>query len=264
MPRTLLTAVARILLGRDELDQDADLIRGLDGDDLDRPVAVRTADGTTEPLGAFLDLLARRSGRSITTLARAAGISRAFYYVVRDGSQIPSIETLAGLFTALDIEFRLTEADEEAAFAVSADGEDWEIHLPYDRKREAKARAVREMSLNLNRASSERTGPTERAPRDRADRTPGAAIDSARIHHSEESDRSAVSEVLRDRILPEPSRADLPRAARTFVVAQEAAQRPRSAREQRLLSELLSAASSLDPERLEHLLDTVRLLADRR
>lgn len=196
----------------------------------ERAVAVRTADGTTEPLGSFLDLLARRTGRSITTLARDAGISRAYYYVVRDGSQTPSIETLANLFTAMEVDFRLAEADEAAAFAVRSDGEEWQIHLPYDPKREARARAVREMSINLSRSTY--------------DEPPSGVAD----------------EIVEAR---PPAAAAPARAAQTFVVGRSTGQRPQSVQQGQVLSELLSVASLLDPERLEHLLATARLLADR-
>lgn len=197
----------------------------------ERPVAVRTADGTTEPLGSFLDLLARRTGRSITNLVRDAGISRAYYYVVRDGSQTPSIETLANLFTALQVDFRLAEADEAAAFAVRSDGEEWQIHLPYDPKREARARAVREMSLNLNRST-----------------------------YDEPMYGVATDEIVGSI----PPAVPAAQASQTFVVGRSSGRPPQSAHQDHLLSELLSAAGSLDPERLEHLIATARLLADRR
>lgn len=52
-------------------------------------------------------------------------------------------------------------------------------------------------------------------------------------------------------------------AGRTFVVGHSAPRPSRSARENRLLSDLVSAAGELDADRLEHLVATARLLADK-
>ncbi len=199
------------------------------------PVAIRPRDGRRVPLGRFIDRLAKQTDRPVTEIAREAQISRAYYYVLRDSDQTPSIETLANLLTSLAVDFRLGDVDDDAQFVVRSEADEWLIQLPYEGKRAARATAVR----NMTYASSLPNKPLR-------------------------MDRYA------DNAVPLPAGAASPAPAasseaagggRTFVVGHATARRERSAQENRLLSELLSAAGDLDSDRLEHLIVTARLLA---
>lgn len=194
------------------------------------PLAIRARDGRRAPLGQFIDRLAKRTGRPVTEIARVAQISRAYYYVLRDSDQTPSIETLANLLTSLAVDFRLGDADDDAEFVVRSEGDEWLIQLPYEGKRAARAAAVR----NMTYASSL---PNKPPPEDPA---------------------VAMQVPLSDGFAPDAGGA----GGGTFVVGHDTERRGRSAHESRLLSELLSAAGDLDADRLEHLIATARLLAD--
>ncbi len=201
-----------------------------------QPVAIRGRDGTRVRLGDFIERLAKRTRRPVTEIARDAQISRAYYYVLRDSDQVPSIETLANLLTSLGVDFRLGDVDDDAQFVVRSDEDEWLIQLPYQGKQAARARAVR----NMTYASSlpNKSAASEQAAGAAAPSYPSAP-------------------------LPEPTgAASSAGAGRTFIVGHGGARQDRSARENRLLSELLSAAGKLDADRLEHLVATARLLAD--
>jgi len=216
----------------------------------DGPVAVRARGHRAVPLGRFIDQLAKATRRPVTEIVREAQISRAYYYVLRDSDQTPSIETLANLLTALDVDFRLGDTDDAAQFVVRSEGEEWLIHLPYAGKQAARARAVR----NMTYASSL---PNTSAP-------PNT---SATQHTSAQARPAGVGEPLYA-LAPLPdspsgSPAQPAGAGRSFVVGRGPSRRDRSALESRLLSELVSAAGDLDAERLQHLVATARLLAGR-
>ena len=201
------------------------------------PVAIRSRDGRGVALGRFIDRLAKHTDRPVTEIAREAQISRAYYYVLRDSDQTPSIETLANLLTSLGVDFRLGDVDDDAQFVVRSEGDEWLIHLPYEGKQAARARAVR----NMTYASSLPNKPVDGV---RAAEPRGPLYDQA----------------------PSPARpASAPAAptggGHTFVVGHGKSRPGRSARENRLLSELLTAAGELDADRLEHLVTTARLLA---
>ncbi len=207
--------------------------------EIDGPIVVRSRDGMQQPLGRFLSGLAKQTGRPVTEIAREAQISRAYYYVLRDSDQTPSIETLANLLTSLGVDFRLGDRDDDAEFVVRTEGEEWLVRLPYEGKKAARARAVRDMTYESSLPN--------KPPRP-------------------ELERSAPAEPLYA-LAPVPDvTASAPSAmpGRTFVVARGASRRNQSARESRLLSELVSAAGELDADRLAHLVATARLLADKR
>ncbi len=90
--------------------------------------------------------LAKRRGQPITALTDRAQISRAYYYLLRDDRQTPSIETLANLLGALGADFRLGTPTDDADFVVSLDDDEWMIRLAYAGRRAARARAVRAMT----------------------------------------------------------------------------------------------------------------------
>ncbi len=203
----------------------------------DRPVAVRARDHRAVPLGRFIDQLAKATRRPVTEIVREAQISRAYYYVLRDSDQTPSIETLANLLTALDVDFRLGDTDDAAQFVVRSEGEEWLIHLPYAGKQAARARAVR----NMTYASS--------LPNTSAQARPAGV-----------GEPLYALAPLPDS--PSGSPAQPAGAGRSFVVGRGPSRRDRSALESRLLSELVSAAGDLDAERLQHLVATARLLAE--
>ena len=203
----------------------------------DRPVAVRARDHRAVPLGRFIDQLAKATRRPVTEIVREAQISRAYYYVLRDSDQTPSIETLANLLTALDVDFRLGDTDDAAQFVVRSEGEEWLIHLPYAGKQAARARAVR----NMTYASS----------------LPNT---SAKARPAGVGEPLYALAPLPDS--PSGSPAQPAGAGRSFVVGRGPSRRDRSALESRLLSELVSAAGDLDAERLQHLVATARLLAE--
>ena len=203
----------------------------------DRPVAVRARDHRAVPLGRFIDQLAKATRRPVTEIVREAQISRAYYYVLRDSDQTPSIETLANLLTALDVDFRLGDTDDAAQFVVRSEGEEWLIHLPYAGKQAARARAVR----NMTYASS--------LPNTSAQARPAGV-----------GEPLYALAPLPDS--PSGSPAQPAGAGRSFVVGRGPSRRDRSALESRLLSELVSAAGDLDAERLRHLVATARLLAE--
>jgi hypothetical protein len=203
----------------------------------DRPVAVRARDHRAVPLGGFIDQLAKATRRPVTEIVREAQISRAYYYVLRDSDQTPSIETLANLLTALDVDFRLGDTDDAAQFVVRSEGEEWLIHLPYAGKQAARARAVR----NMTYASS--------LPNTSAQARPAGV-----------GEPLYALAPLPDS--PSGSPAQPAGAGRSFVVGRGPSRRDRSALESRLLSELVSAAGDLDAERLQHLVATARLLAE--
>jgi len=98
--------------------------------EIDGPIVVRSRDGMQQPLGRFLGDLAKQTGRPVTEIAREAQISRAYYYVLRDSDQTPSIETLANLLTSLGVDFRLGDRDDEAEFVVRTEGDEWLVRLP--------------------------------------------------------------------------------------------------------------------------------------
>lgn len=208
------------------------------------PVAIRSRDGRRVPLGRFIDRLAKHTHRPITEIAREAQISRAYYYVLRDSDQTPSIETLANLLTSLGVDFRLGDVDDDAQFVVRSEGDEWLIHLPYEGKQAARARAVR----NMTYASSL---PNRPASAERAAEPQAPLYDEAPAAPSESAPAASA---------PAASAG----AGRTFVVGHGEARRGRSALENRLLSELLTAAGELDADRLEHLVATARLLADKK
>ena len=203
----------------------------------DRPVAVRARDHRAVPLGRFIDQLAKATRRPVTEIVREAQISRAYYYVLRDSDQTPSIETLANLLTALDVDFRLGDTDDAAQFVVRSEGEEWLIHLPYAGKQAARARAVR----NMTYASSLPNTSTQARP---------AGVGEPLYALAPLPDS------------PSGSPAQPAGAGRSFVVGRGPSRRDRSALESRLLSELVSAAGDLDAERLQHLVATARLLAE--
>ncbi|MBA3411460.1 MAG: hypothetical protein H0U15_11630 [Geodermatophilaceae bacterium] len=203
----------------------------------DGPVAVRARDHRAVPLGRFIDQLAKATRRPVTEIVREAQISRAYYYVLRDSDQTPSIETLANLLTALDVDFRLGDTDDAAQFVVRSEGEEWLIHLPYAGKQAARARAVR----NMTYASS--------LPNTSAQARPAGV-----------GEPLYALAPLPDS--PSGSPAQPAGAGRSFVVGRGPSRRDRSALESRLLSELVSAAGDLDAERLQHLVATARLLAE--
>lgn len=198
------------------------------------PVAIRSRDGRGVRLGRFIDRLAKHTDRPVTEIAREAQISRAYYYVLRDSDQTPSIETLANLLTSLGVDFRLGDVDDDAQFVVRSEGDEWLIHLPYEGKQAARARAVR----NMTYASSLPSKPL-----------------SAKGNVENPEPRNAPAPAV-----PPSAPAG---TGRTFVVGHGEARKDRSAKENRLLSELVSAAGELDTDRLEHLVATARLLADR-
>ena len=212
------------------------------------PVVVRTRDRMKQPLGRFLDRLAKGTGRPITEIARDAQISRAYYYVLRDSDQTPSIETLANLLTSLGVDFRLGDRDDDAQFVVRTDGDEWLVRLPYEGKRAARARAVRDMTY-------ESSLPNKPAPAE--DSAPDAA-GGAGPPTGTGAPLYALAPPPTPMMPNEP-----PGAGRSFVVGRGPSRRDRSARESRLLSELVSAAGDLDADRLEHLIATARLLADK-
>jgi len=227
--------------------------------ELDGPVVVRTRDRMKQPLGRFLDRLAKATGRPITEIAREAQISRAYYYVLRDSDQTPSIETLANLLTSLGVDFRLGDRDDDAEFVVRTDGDEWLVRLPYEGKRAARARAVRDMTY-------ESSLPNKPAARERS--APGAATrehltQDAAANAGPPAGTGAPLYALAPPPAPMMSTESAGGAGRTFVVGRGPSRRDRSARENRLLSELVSAAGDLDADRLEHLIATARLLADR-
>lgn len=215
--------------------------------DPDGPVVVRTRDRMRQPLGRFLDVLAKGTGRPVTEIARDAQISRAYYYVLRDSDQTPSIETLANLLTSFGVDFRLGDRDDDAQFVVRTDGDEWLVRLPYEGKRAARARAVRDMtyesSLPNTPAPTKDTAPIP---------TPPPVVAAGAPLYAVAPPSSPIS-----------SADSGGGAGRTFVVGLGSARRERSGRENRLLSELVSAAGDLDAERLEHLITTARLLAEK-
>ncbi len=206
--------------------------------DVKRPVAVRTRDRRTQPLGRFLDGLAKRAGRPVTEIARDAQVSRAYYYVLRDSDKTPSIETLANLLTSLGVDFRLGDLEDDAEFVVRTDGDEWRVRLPYEGKRAARALGVR----NMTYASSLPNKPPQPTTGDAEPGEPLYALGPVR--------ETGTSAEHHDR-------------RRTFVVGHSSSRRDRSAEENRLLSELVTAAGELNADHLEHLLATARLLASK-
>ncbi len=112
----------------------------------DEPGVVRVRDGHRVTLGAFLETLAKRRGQPITALTDQAQISRAYYYLLRDDRQTPSIETLANLLGALGADFRFGTPTDDADFVVSLEDDEWLIRLGYEGRRAARARTVRAMT----------------------------------------------------------------------------------------------------------------------
>jgi len=228
--------------------------------DLDGPVVVRTRDRMRQPLGRFLGVLAKATGRPVTEIAREAQISRAYYYVLRDSDQTPSIETLANLLTSLGVDFRLGDRDDDAEFVVRADGDEWLVRLPYEGKRAARARAVRDMTYDSSLPSKPPTTEVP-APSPAAGAASAAGAGTAKLPGG--GSGAPPLYALAPPPAPMISSTDSAGGARTFVVGRGPTRRPRSARENRLLSELVSAAGELDAARLEHLIVTARLLAEK-
>ena len=208
---------------------------------IDGPIVVRSRDGMQQPLGRFLSDLAKQTGRPVTEIAREAQISRAYYYVLRDSDQTPSIETLANLLTSLGVDFRLGDRDDDAEFVVRTEGDEWLVRLPYEGKKAARARAVRDMTY-------ESRLPNKPPPPELEPVGPGEPL-------------YALAPLPAS--VPSVSASGAGRTGRTFVVGRGTPRRSQSAREGRLLSELVSAAGELDADRLEHLIATAKLLADR-
>jgi len=212
------------------------------------PVAIRSRDGRRVPLGRFIDRLAKHTQRPVTEIAREAQISRAYYYVLRDTEQTPSIETLANLLTSLGVDFRLGDIEDDAQFVVRSAGEEWLIHLPYEGKQAARARAVRNMTYASSLPNSPR-------PPDRA---------AGQMQQERYAGAPPPAPAAEPAAAPSAATPAGPyRAGQTFVVGHSARRPNQSARENQLLSDLLSAAGELDADRLEHLVATARLLADK-
>lgn len=239
------------------------------------PVAIRSRDGRRAPLGQFIDRLAKRTGRPVTEIARAAQISRAYYYVLRDSDQTPSIETLANLLTSLAVDFRLGDVDDEAEFVVRSEGDEWLIQLPYEGKRAARAAAVRNMTyasslpnkpppedLPVAMQAPLLAGAAALAPPLVAPDAAGGGIPLAARSAAGEGVPPAAQSAGGEGV-PLAGSSVAGGGGRTFVVGHDTERRGRSAHESRLLSELLSAAGDLDADRLEHLIVTARLLADK-
>ncbi len=187
----------------------------------DEPGVVRIRDGQRTTLGRFLEDLTKRRGQPITTLTDQAQISRAYYYLLRDDKQTPSIETLANLLSALGVDFRLGTPTDDADFVVSLEDSEWVIRLGYEGRRAARARTVRAMTY-------------------------------AGSPHADSGMPLAAA--------PPPPASATRHSGQTFVVAagRPVSQTPRQAR---LLSDLVEAAGSLDEEHLEALVRNAQLFA---
>lgn len=98
-------------------------------------------------LGELLDLLVARSGRKVTEVVREAQISRAYFYVMRDGNQTPSLESLVRVLSALDAELQTGDPEDgEPDLVVRSADDEWSVQLHYVGKSAARARGVREVS----------------------------------------------------------------------------------------------------------------------
>lgn len=117
---------------------------------------VRDAAGATWPLGDWLADLLMRSKQSVTRTVDRAHLSRSFYYLVRDGKQVPSVESLASLLEALDVdEVRLAAPTEPGDLYCVVDGRAHTITLPRSGRRAVRSRTALYSLAN---------GPRELAP----------------------------------------------------------------------------------------------------
>lgn len=104
---------------------------------------VRDAQGQERPLGDWLGDLLARSKQSVTRAADRAHLSRSFYYLVLKGHQVPSVESLASLLEALDVdEVRLASPTERADLVCVVDGEPFWIVLTRSGRKTVRSRSA--------------------------------------------------------------------------------------------------------------------------
>lgn len=102
---------------------------------------VRDAEGSERPLGDWLGDLLARSEQSVTRAADRAHLSRSFYYLVLKGHQVPSVESLASLLEALDVDdVRLASPSESGDLVCVVDGRRFSVVLPRSGRRAVRSR----------------------------------------------------------------------------------------------------------------------------
>ena len=199
------------------------------------------SQGRELSLGALLELLVSRSDLPITKIAEAAGVSRSFFYLLRDDKQIPSLESLVSLLAACESgEVRLAELGEPGEVVVTTGGETYYVHLSSTRSRFASS-TLRSTKPASSWSSEEDIWP-HLAPPD-LPRSPTA---------SDSWGLATWSPAYADPAPPSPS-APTSDGRRRFTRAREGGR-------DRLLGDLLEVAGGLDQERLDLLVEYARLL----
>jgi hypothetical protein len=111
--------------------------------------------GRESSLGDLLELLVSRSDLPITRIAEAAGVSRSFFYLLRDDKQIPSLESLVSLLAACNAgEVRLAEVGEPGDVVVTTGDQTYFVQLSSTRSRMASS-TLRSSRSAWSSASSE-------------------------------------------------------------------------------------------------------------
>jgi len=187
--------------------------------------------GRRMSLGDLIDLLVSRSPLPITRIAEAAGVSRSFFYLLRDDKQIPSLESLVSLLAACETgEVRLAEGDEPGEIVVTTDTQTYYIHLSSTRSRQASS------ALRSSKTPSFDGGEG------------GSAWPPAPTSAGDPWALGTTAPAYADSDAPAPSS----RSGR-FGLARHGGR-------ERLLGELLDAAGGLDAERRQLLIEHARLL----
>lgn len=182
---------------------------------------VVTVDGRAQPLSGFLTTLLKGGDVGISEIARRANLSRSFLYLLMDDEQVPSVESLIALLESAGCEdVRAADPGEPGDLAFRWRSEDLWVRLPMTGKRAARSRQT---LRSWNRTTS-----------------PNSARSSA--------------------ALPMPSAQEELFLGASYSMGAGSAQPSFVGDRQRLLGELLEAASAMDEDRLRLLIEHARIL----